>query len=148
MNKQVILSKAKTLLQQKQLELMAMLTDLNDGLANDTKSSAGDKYETSRAMSQQEIDKVAVQLRETKRQLALLPLLESKASTPAIENGSLVKTKASCFYIGLPIGRLEVENELVYCISPTAPIAQKLLGLKVDDPCEMAGAFHKILEIL
>lgn len=148
MNKQVILSKAKALLQQKQLELMAMLTDLNDGLANDTKSSAGDKYETSRAMSQQEIDKVAVQLRETKRQLALLPLLEAKTGTPAIENGSLVKTNASCFYISLPIGRIEVENELVYCISSTAPIAQKLLGLKVDDSFEMAGAFHKILEIL
>src|SRR4051812_47360042 len=123
MNKALILEHAKTVLLGKQQELFDMLEDLSDGLANDTKSSAGDKYETSRAMSQQEIDKVSVQLQEVKRQLALLPLLETKAPTTAIENGSLVATDHALFYIGLPLGQLEIGSKLLFCISPTAPVA-------------------------
>jgi len=139
MNKALILAKAKTVLTSKQQDLLAMLDDLNDGLANDTKSSAGDKYETSRAMSQQEIDKVSVQLQEVKRQLALFPLLESNTGNLLIENGSLVETTTGLFFIGLPLGQLEVEGKAVFCISPTAPLAQKILGKKAGDTYELAG---------
>ena len=145
MTKAVILARAKEVLREKQHELLAMLDDLNEGLAGDTKSSAGDKYETSRAMSQQEIDKVSVQLREVNRQLALFPLLESKETIEAIENGSLVRTDHALFFIGLPLGQLEIGNELVFCISPTAPVAQKLLGMKPGGTYEMGGRQHTIL---
>jgi len=141
MNKALILAKAKTVLTSKQQDLLAMLDDLNDGLANDTKSSAGDKYETSRAMSQQEIDKVSVQLQEVKRQLALFPLLESNTGNLLIENGSLVETTTGLFFIGLPLGQLEVEGKAVFCISPTAPLAQKILGKKAGDTYELAGMY-------
>ena len=77
MNKQVLLAAARTSLLAKQHDFQVMVADLQEGLANETKSSAGDKYETSRAMSQQELDKINVQLQEISRQLALIPHLET-----------------------------------------------------------------------
>ena len=147
MNRPEILLKAKEILQSRQQDLLAMLDDLNEGLANDTKSSAGDKYETSRAMSQQEIDKVSVQLQEVKRQLALFPLLESKAASETIANGSLVSTDHALFFIGLPLGQLEIGDQLLFCISPTAPIAQQLLGKMKGDTYEMGGKMYGITEV-
>lgn len=137
MNKELILSEARTVLLSKQVDLLAILDDLNEGLSNDTKSSAGDKYETSRAMSQQEIDKIMVQLQELKRQLALIPSLEAVPTSPSIRNGSLVFTENGVFFIGLPIGQLHIKEHTVFCISATSPLAQQLLGLSVGDVFSM-----------
>jgi hypothetical protein len=145
MNKTILLSEAKTLLLQKQSDLLAMIDDLNRGLAEDTKSSAGDKYETSRAMSQQELDKISVQLRENTRQLALIPELEEASESTTIQSGSLVETNNGLFFIGLPIGPLTVEGTTVFCVSPTAPIAQQLLGLKTGGNCEMNGRKYEVV---
>lgn len=144
MNKTALLSEAKTLLLGKQAELQAMTDDLNRGLADDTKSSAGDKYETSRAMSQQELDKIAVQLKEIARQLALIPSLLETKSGATVSTGSLVTTDNGIFFIGLPIGQLNVNGETVFCLGPTAPIAQKLIGMKAGDVCEQNGRTYTI----
>jgi hypothetical protein len=147
MNKQDILSEAKTLLLGKQSELLAMMDDLNQGLADDTKSSAGDKYETSRAMSQQELDKLGTQLKEVARQLSLIPQLQETTDLRTAQNGSLVTTDNGLFFIGLPIGQLTINGKTVFCVSPTAPIAQQLLGLKAGKSCEMNGKRYVIDQV-
>jgi hypothetical protein len=150
MNKQTLLSEARVVLLQKQTDLQTMMDDLNQGLADDTKSSAGDKYETSRAMSQQELDKIGVQLKEISRQLALLPQLEEQSQrqhSTVIQNGSLVETDSGLFFIGLPLGQLTVEGNTVFCLSPTAPIAQRLFGLKTGESCELNGRRYLVAGI-
>ena len=144
MNKALILSEARTVLLAKQADLFAILEDLNEGLSNDTKSSAGDKYETSRAMSQQEIDKLMVQIQEIKRQLALIPSLEALAASVSIQNGSFVSTSMGDFFIGLPIGQLHLAGTTVFCISATSPLAQQLLGLTVGATFNMQQQAHLV----
>lgn len=147
MNKFIILEEAKKILYTKQAGMLNMLDDLKDGLANDTKSSAGDKYETSRAMSQQEMDKIGVQLQETNRQLALIPLLEGVAEGETAKNGSLVETDNGWFFIGLPVGPLSVAGTTVFCLGAAAPIAQKLVGLTPGQSCELNGRKYTIRTI-
>jgi hypothetical protein len=147
MNKHAILAEAKRLLLAKQAELQAMTDDLNRGLAEDTKSSAGDKYETSRAMSQQELDKIAVQLNENARQLALIPQLLETPASETVRNGSLVTTDNGAFLIGLPAGQLTVDGQPVFCIGPVAPIAQKLIGMKAGETCAVNGRKYEIVEV-
>ena len=147
MTKEQILSSARELLERKHSELIAMMEDLSDGLANETKSSAGDKYETSRAMSQQEIDKVSVQLQENKRQIALLPLLESQKASGRIASGSLVRTTTGLFFIGIPLGQIELSGTTIFCISPTSPLAQKLLGMEAGSAYELNGKSESIIEV-
>lgn len=147
MDKAKLLELASQKLQTKKQELAAMLDDLNEGIANDTKSSAGDKYETSRSMSQQEIDKVSVQLAEVNRQFALLSGLSADAKHSTTQNGSLVSTSAGIFFIGLPLGQIELEGKIVFCISPTAPVAQAMLGKKEKDNYVFAGRTNAILTV-
>lgn len=130
MTKADVLTAVRNLLTVKKEDLQDMLTDLQSGLANDTKSSAGDKYETSREMSQQELEKISVQLAEVNRQLALLHQLETTPLSNAVLSGAFVNTTGGDFLIGVPAGAVPVNGAIVYCISATAPMAQALLHKK------------------
>lgn len=102
--------------------------------ANDeTKSSAGDKYETGRAMMQLEIEKNTTQLQEA------LKLQKTLTDTPADETdwivklGSIVYTNEGNFYIAISAGALTCGQESYFAISFASPIGQLLKGRKVDD---------------
>jgi hypothetical protein len=99
----------------------------------ETKSSAGDKYETGRAMAQLEIEKNTSQLAEAQRLKQILLQLDPSKSTETIQAGSLVITNQGRFYISIPAGQFTLEGEIYFAISPSSPIAQKLLALKVGD---------------
>lgn len=99
----------------------------------ETKSSAGDKYETGRAMAQLEIEKNSTQLAEAKKIKQILLQLDPTKSTETIQAGSLTITNEGRFYISIPAGQFTIEGENYFAISPSSPIAQKLFGLKVED---------------
>ncbi|MES2557582.1 MAG: hypothetical protein V4604_15610 [Bacteroidota bacterium] len=147
MIKQVLLAEARALLVNKQQDFQAMVADLQEGLANETKSSAGDKYETSRAMSQQELDKINMQLQEISRQLALIPHLETISGSEVIQNGSIVETSKGFFFIGLPLGTVQTTEGTVFCIGATAPLAQQLIGKKKGEQVTLNGNQFDVLQI-
>lgn len=144
MNKITLLQQGKAVLLARREELTRQLNDLQKDLSEDTKSSVGDKYETSRAMGQQEIGKIQVQLAETNRQLALIPALETQKESTTIENGSLIQTDHGWFYIGIPLGVVEADQQRIYFISPSAPLAQQLLGKKSGDRCLVNATSYTI----
>lgn len=147
MNKQEILLHIRDVLRRKQEELQHQINDLADGIANDTKSSAGDKYETARSMSQQEMDKLSVQLQEVQRQTARIPQLEAVIQTENVVSGALVETDNGLFYLGLPLGMLTICDRSVFCISPSAPLAAAMLGKKSQEIVTFNGRSIKILEV-
>jgi hypothetical protein len=108
----------------------------NDALEsrnNDTKSSAGDKYETSRAMMQQEMDNAEAsiyQVRMFKNELQRLPVEEK---SDIIISGSFVETDMGLYFIGLSLGKVEIQNQIVYAISTASPLGKMLLHKKVGD---------------
>ena len=99
----------------------------------ETKSSAGDKYETGRAMAQLEIEKNSTQLAEAQKLKQLLLHLDPFKIADTVQAGSLIITNHGSFYISIPAGQFTVEGEIYFAISPASPIAQKLLGLNVGD---------------
>jgi transcription elongation GreA/GreB family factor len=99
----------------------------------ETKGSAGDKYETGRAMAQLEIEKNSTQLGEAQKLKQILLQLDPVKTSDTIQAGSLAVTNHGRFYISIPAGQFIVERETYFAISPSSPIAQKLLGLSVAD---------------
>src|SRR4051812_46127733 len=63
----------------------------------ETKSSAGDKYETGRAMAQLEIEKLTTQLTVLQRQMQELNRIGPTPPGSQITSGSLVHTDAGIF---------------------------------------------------
>ena len=92
------------------------------------KSSAGDKYETGRAMAQLERDKAAAQVAEAMKMKAVLDQILPSTSFPKVGLGSLVIANSNKFYLSISAGKLEVAGEIYLAISAQSPIGQLLLN--------------------
>ena len=115
---------------------------------DDTKSSAGDKYETGRAMMQQETDRNMAQLNEANKLKVALNAINPTAIHTTIDTGSVVKTNNGNFYLAISAGTLNVSGESYFAISPASPIGFKLKGLKVGDRFELNGKVYLIESVL
>lgn len=115
------------------------INDAQEGANSQTKSSAGDKHETGRAMAQLETEKNAQQLMEAKKLRAVLSQIDPKKLTETIELGSLVETSNGWFYIAISAGKLVHEGTMVFAVSPTSPIGRELLGKKKGDQLKFNG---------
>ena len=67
-------------------------------MENETKSSLGDKHETSRARMQSEQEKLGWQMDELKGQYELLYKVDSEKSVEIISNQNLVYTNHGIFF--------------------------------------------------
>ena len=94
---------------------------------NETKSSMGDKYETSREMVQQEINNLQIQLNENIR---LRNSLKSISVNPHhnVGLGSLVKTDKGLFYIAVSLGEIIFNEDKIFVISTESPLAKAMSG--------------------
>lgn len=113
--------------------------------ANDeTKSSAGDKYETGRAMAQLEIEKNSTQLTETLKLKRILDGIRIDKQTEIVQPGSLVITQQSNFFIAISVGQHVIANETFLIVSAESPIGAKLKGLKAGESFSFNNKMHKI----
>ena len=94
---------------------------------NETKSSMGDKYETSREMVQQEINNLQIQLNENLRAKNSLKLMNINAHQ-IVGLGSLVKTDKGLFYIAVSLGEIIFNDDKIFVISTESPLAKEMLG--------------------
>lgn len=123
------------------------LTGLKEDLENESKSSAGDKYETGREMINIEWNKLNVQLKEYERLDNILSRLPEEMKSDSIAVGSIIFTNTANYFISIPAGELIAGSDKFYAIGVQAPITRKLLGLKEGDEFEMNGRKIKILSI-
>lgn len=128
-------------------EEVRMLSDTLNSIQlsanNETKSSAGDKYETGRAMAQLEIEKIAGLLHGKERSLMFVAGL-SLDYMADVRPGSLVETSMGWFYIGVNGGEVSADDETVRCISPASPLAIAMRGKKTGETFRLMQNEHTI----
>ena len=107
---------------------------LNDSLNSETKSSAGDKHETGRAMIQLEMEKLGNQLYEAEKMGQVLTGICTPTITTKVGLGSLVITYDSAYYISISAGAFKKGATQIYCVSAVSPIGKILLG-KSEGQC-------------
>jgi transcription elongation GreA/GreB family factor len=114
----------------------------------DTKSSAGDKYETSREMIQGEIAQNARQLEEAQKLITVIEQIKNASpDSNTIVVGSLVQTDKRNFFIGIPIGVVELEQTEYAIISSSSPIGLILMGKKKGDVFQFQNKTYTIENI-
>lgn len=115
---------------------------------DDTKSSAGDKFETTREMVSQDIARTKNLLYDGQQNLQLLISLESTPSAgDTIRNGSLVYTSKGIFYISISAGQIKVDDQPVFAISFASPIGKLMIGKKVGESFSFNQNEYTILKI-
>lgn len=128
--------------------LQQVLADLKESGANETKSTAGDKYETALAMLQIEQANKRNQLQEIVAQKNALEKINPDFSASVIVTGSLIKTNRGYLYMSIASGKAQIEGITVMALSPQSPLGIKLIGLKVGDTATVNGNNYIIESIL
>jgi hypothetical protein len=115
---------------------------------SDTKSSAGDKFETGREMMQREMDKISASIDQSKNQLNFLSKINLNRPYSTVDLGCLIITDQGIYYISIGLGKVEINAEIIYAISLDSPIGQLFKGKRVGDILEFRGKTLKINHLL
>lgn len=129
-------------------ELSAIIQEAQNAANNETKSSAGDKHETGRAMAQLETEKLTKQLSEALKIEQTLNQINPDTDHLQIGLGSLVTTNNGTFYIAVSIGKLIVDESTYFIISAVSPIGKLLLTKKEKESFSFNGKNYVIESIV
>ena len=131
--KMKLLGHCKAVLMQRIEAAKLAMNQAQEAANSEGKSSAGDKYETSRAMSHLEKDMYARQLQQTRYELSMLLDTDCSRIHSEAGKGSVIECTETTFFIAAGIGKVECDNQLVIVLSPLAPMGKLLSGKKEGD---------------
>jgi len=146
-HKQHLYDKCKESIRQRIQAVQKNIHEAQQSANEETKSSAGDKYETGRAMAQLEIEKFLSQLAELNKQNEELNRINLALSDDRIGPGSLVFTNQGTFFIAVNAGQIDVDGQKIFSVSPQAPISQKMFGLSAKDTFVLNGRSFTIFSV-
>ena len=146
MNREVLLSFKQKVIQRSYQIILDKLNEFEvtersaqESAANDTKSSMGDKHETSREILQQEREMNGRRMAEALRQKEELERILPDVQFSKIQIGSLAETSLGWFFFSTALGFVHVENVKIAVVSMASPIGQTLKGLKAGDSILFQG---------
>lgn len=145
--KEQLYKECQKFLNQRLENIQLTIADIQHSLLSETKSSAGDKHETGRAMLQLEREKAGQQLAELQTQIEILQKINPELSQENVALGSIVKTSASNYFIAVSVGEIKVNSESFYGVSAATPIGKLLLSKHVGDSINFRTQKFTILEI-
>ena len=135
------------IINQQILDLKNILQEAQIAANNETKSSAGDKHETGRAMAQLETEKLTSQLSEALKLEQHITQINPEIQRQKVALGSLVITNNGNFYIAVSLGKIEINRTTYFAISTLSPIGKLLMGLKANDAFSFNGKNYVIGEV-
>lgn len=147
MKKKNLINKATEVVEGKINELKNEILSLQDSMNADGKSTVGDKHETSRAIIQNEIEQLGKQLNSHEQHLRAFKGIDFNHAHVCVDAGAFVITNKFHLFLGISLGKLEVEGDHVQFISMESPIAQALLTKKVGESIDFHNEKLEVLEI-
>lgn len=145
--KEALHKESHRLLSCKEDSLLKQLEDIKDALLSESKSTAGDKHQTTRAMMQLELEKLSFQLKNLEKQQKLLSKIDPNQLHKNVVLGSCVRTTTMNYYISLSLGEIKLNQESFYAISSQTPIAKLLMLKGVGDTFTFRGKLIQITEV-
>jgi transcription elongation GreA/GreB family factor len=111
------------------------------------KSSAGDKYETARAMGQLDREMHGRQYAQAQQERAVLERIDPLLTTSKAIVGSLVQTETATYFVAVSVGIVELDGRKITVVSPQSPIGQLLMGKTGGDSFVFQGKTNVILSV-
>jgi transcription elongation GreA/GreB family factor len=131
--KPLIFAACKKVIEERLLSAQAAMNEAQASANQEEKSSAGDKYETGRAMAQLERDKAATQVAEALKLCEAFGRINPDKIFKAVEIGGLVQTDQAHYFVGVAAGKLAINGIECLTISTASPIGQMMMGKKPGD---------------
>lgn len=131
--KESLFNHCKSQLASRREAIDKILANIALSLKEETKSSAGDKHETGRAMLQLERENAGKQLAEIEKLEAILQRVSSQVSSGPVHLGNVVMTSQYNYFISIPAGQITIDNINFFAIGATSPIGRSLLSKEEGD---------------
>jgi hypothetical protein len=106
-----------------------------------------DRYDSFRAQLMRKRDMLGQQLAVVQEELRHLRQFKVTSVSKIVEPGALVVLDSQMIYILAGIGKVEIDKNTVYVVSPVVPLAIAMKGLKPGDTFSFRGNTMRILEI-
>ena len=145
--KTVLYGQCETYVYKRLQTIQEIISSNQKALQSETKSSAGDKHETGRAMLQLEMEKAGQQLVTITLMKETLAKIDLSKSSKIIHLGSLITTDKANFFLSISAGQLKVNNENYFAVSVSSPIGKLLLGKRENDRLVFNGKQIQIQEV-
>lgn len=146
--KKELLKNCFSFVEEREKTVNEIITSNQKALQSETKSSAGDKHETGRAMLQLEMEKASQQLASIHAMKTILQKTDIENSSKNIRLGSLVVTNKGNYFLAISLGIVKIENKEYFVVSTASPIGKLLLGKQKGDVFTFNGMEFQILEVL
>lgn len=145
--KSTILQYVKIYLDQRMQTSLDAMNAAQESANGESKSSAGDKYETSRAMGHLDRDMHARMYQQTREERKLVERIDESINFKKGALGAFISTSMGNFFLSVSIGQVKVDEKPVMIISPQSPIGALLMGKMVGDTFSFRGKEAIILAI-
>lgn len=145
--KQQLLDQCKTIIEERIGVTEQAINRAKEGAQSETKSSMGDKYETTRSLLQREEDNQSRQLSEARKLQMLLGRIRPEVLHDKATFGSVVVTDQGNYFISISAGRLLIGKDKYFAISPQTPLAREFLQKATGGIATFNDKPIKILEV-
>ena len=145
--KKNLLAYCQSLVQRKINDADAAMRAAQAAANEETKSSAGDKYETGRAIMHLEKEKFAHQRDEALKLKKVLDQIDPGRSATSVALGSLVQTDMGWFFVAVGLGSVTLDGQTCFVISPVAPIGRAMGGKRAGEECMFNQRTIKIIDV-
>jgi transcription elongation GreA/GreB family factor len=146
--KEILFKECEAFVNKRLQTVEEIISSNQKALQSETKSSAGDKHETGRAMLQLEMEKAGQQLAGITQMKLILAQINISKKTKIAHLGSIVETDFSNYFLSISTGKIIVEDKIYFAISLSSPIGKLLLGKKINEEFVFNGKTFKIKKII
>ena len=120
-------------IEQREETINRIINSNQSALTSETKSSAGDKHETGRAMLQLEMEKTSQQLDGIHDMRLILSKIRIDDISEVIKLGSVVITNRGNYFLAISAGEINILGIKYFAVSTASPIGKLLLGKSVGN---------------
>jgi transcription elongation GreA/GreB family factor len=128
-------------------EIRAAMDAVQQSANSETKSTAGDKHETARAMAQLEVEMLSKQLDEVNKSIAMLKRIPKTTTSNSVQQGSVVETSIGTFYLSVGLGNFIFAGKNIMAISTESPLAMAIMGKQLGEKIEWRGQLLDVIAI-
>ena len=143
--KEKLLSRCIEIKEQSEANILAAMDDAQES-ANEY-GAPKDRYDSFRAQLMRKRDMLAQQLASVEEELRYLRQIKPWNTTNKVEAGALVALNTQTLYIVAGIGKIEIDNDTYYVVSPVVPLVLAMKDMKSGDLFTFRGTTIKIIEI-
>lgn len=120
------------------------IAQAQDNANSNDKSTAGDKYEISRAMGQIDSDMNTKQLFEAEQELAFLEKIDVSQVSETIKVGSVFEMSGILFFVAIGLGPLKIEEKKVMVVSSKSPFYENIKTMQAGQVFEFMDKMDEI----